>query len=119
MEFEALFNGTQTRNDKNNITGVLVQKDKFFFQILEGKAEVVDSLFETIKQDSRHSNITELLNKTITHISFSAFNTGYSVIADIDSLYSLQNYVMDLNEKDIENSGHFLEIIEDLLRLGK
>ncbi|GAL62346.1 MULTISPECIES: BLUF domain-containing protein [Algibacter] len=118
LEFEALFNETQTRNDRNNITGVLVKKDNLFFQIIEGHPEVIDSLFVQIKKDSRHSKISELLNASISELSFKAFDTGYTVIEDIDTLYGLQLYVAALEQNNIENSSLFLQIIEDLLTVN-
>ena len=115
LEFEAIFNETQSKNDSNDITGVLVKKEQGFFQIIEGNSEIIDSVYLKIKKDSRHSNITEILNKPISQLSFKSFDTGYSVIADIDALYGLQNYVTTLNKNNFENRDLFLQIIEDLL----
>ena len=118
LEFEALFCETQTKNNSNNVTGVLVKKDNLFFQIIEGHPEVIDTLFMQIKKDSRHSKISELLNVSISQLSFKAFDTGYTVIEDIDTLYGLQIYVTALEQNNIENSSLFLQIIEDLLTVN-
>ena len=115
LEFESLFNATQTNNDKSNITGVLVKSKDIFFQIIEGEVTTIDSLFDKIKKDNRHSNIIELLNKPISQLSFNAFDTGYTLIDDIDELYVLQIYITDLQNNHFENSTLFLKIIEDLL----
>ncbi|MBU2939244.1 BLUF domain-containing protein [Lacinutrix sp. C3R15] len=115
MDFEILFNQTQTNNNSKNITGVLVKKKDTFFQILEGEAILLDMLFEKIKKDSRHSNIVELLNKPISALSFKGFDTGYAVIDHIDALYGLQTYVANLEHNEIENSSLFSQIIEELL----
>ncbi|WP_055446805.1 BLUF domain-containing protein [Lacinutrix mariniflava] len=115
LEFESLFNQTQTSNDKSNITGVLVKSKDIFFQIIEGDVATIDSLFEKIKKDNRHSDIIELLNKPISQLSFKAFDTGYTLIDDIDELYGLQIYITDLQNNHFENSTLFLKIIEDLL----
>ena len=115
LEFESLFNATQTNNDKSNITGVLVKSKDIFFQIIEGEVTTIDSLFDKIKKDNRHSDIIELLNKPISQLSFKAFDTGYTLIDDIDELYGLQIYITDLQNNHFENSTLFLKIIEDLL----
>ena len=115
LEFEALFNETQTKNDKNNITGVLVKKDDGFFQIIEGDAVTLDAIYLKIKKDNRHLEIEELLNKPISQLSFKGFDTGYVVIEHIEALYGLQKYVANLEQNDFENSTLFLQIIEDLL----
>lgn len=117
LEFEAIFNETQTKNDKNNITGVLVKKGVTFFQIIEGNEATINTLYQKIKNDSRHSNIIEFLNKSISKLSFKAFDTGYTVIEDIDSLYGLQQYVTHLDETNAENGSLFSQIIGDLLML--
>ena len=108
LEFEALFNQTQLKNNSHNITGVLVKRDDVFFQILEGNPIIIDTVYEEIKKDRRHFNILELLNKSISQLSFKSFDIGYAVIKDTDTLY-------DLQQNNIENSPLFLQIIEELL----
>ena len=115
LEFEALFNQTQLKNNSHNITGVLVKRDDVFFQILEGHPIIIDTVYEEIKKDRRHFNILELLNKSISQLSFKSFDIGYAVIKDTDTLYGLQKFVSDLQQNNIENSPLFLQIIEELL----
>ncbi|APY01246.1 BLUF domain-containing protein [Lacinutrix venerupis] len=117
LTFEALFNETQINNNKNNIFGVLVKKENTFFQIIEGHSKIIDEVYKKIKLDTRHTNIVELLNQTISQLSFKAFDTGYAVIEDFDALYGLQKYVMELNQSNFENSNLFSKIIEDLLTI--
>ena len=115
LEFEALFNQTQLKNDSHNITGFLVKRDDVFFQVLEGNPIIIDTVYEDIKKDYRHTNITEFLNTSIPRLSFKTFDIGYSVIKNLDTLYSLQQFVANLNQQKHENSPLFLEIIEALL----
>ena len=86
-----------------------------FFQILEGNPIIIDTVYEEIKKDRRHFNILELLNKSISQLSFKSFDIGYAVIKDTDTLYGLQKFVSDLQQNNIENSPLFLQIIEELL----
>ncbi|OIQ18185.1 BLUF domain-containing protein [Lacinutrix sp. MedPE-SW] len=115
IDFEALFNQTQQKNNNNNITGVLVNKNDIFFQILEGDSILLDAVYEKIKKDHRHSKITELLNKPIKQVCFKSFDIGYSVINDTETLYSLHRFVKTLQDNNIENSDFFFKIIESLL----
>ncbi|WP_405292460.1 BLUF domain-containing protein [Algibacter sp. Ld11] len=115
LEFEAILNETQSKNDNNNITGVLVKKDKIFFQIIEGTETVIDKLYQKIQEDTRHSNIIEILNAPISQLSFEAFDAGYTVIENIEALYGLQKYITALDQTNFENGDLFLEIIEELL----
>lgn len=115
MELEALFNQTQSKNNSHNINGVLVKRNNLFFQVIEGNPIIIDTVYEQIKKDSRHSNIIEFLNKPITELSFKSFEIGYSIVKDMDTLYSLQSYVLELEKNNNKNSSLFLQIIEDLL----
>ncbi|AXO81183.1 BLUF domain-containing protein [Olleya aquimaris] len=115
MDFEALFNQTQLKNDSHNITGVLVKKGDLFFQILEGNPIILDTVYEDIKKDHRHSKLTELLNKPIKQLNFKSFDIGYSVIKDTETLYSLQSFIKTLQDNNVENSDFFFKIIESLL----
>ncbi|WP_211305925.1 BLUF domain-containing protein [Olleya aquimaris] len=115
LDFEALFNKTQLNNNSQNITGVLIKKDNEFFQILEGDSETLDTLYELIKKDYRHSKIKLHLNKPIKQLNFKSFDVGYSVINDIKTLYSLQFYIKTLQDNNIENSDFFFQFIESLL----
>jgi len=55
-----ILKSARRNNAVNKISGCLVFLENHFIQILEGDKELVKDLFETIKQDSRHSDI-ELL----------------------------------------------------------
>lgn len=50
LEFEALFNQTQLKNDSHNITGFLVKRNDVFFQVLEGNPIIIDTVYEDIKK---------------------------------------------------------------------
>jgi len=45
-------------NRRNNITGVLILRQNFFLQLLEGPEESVRECYERIKKDTRHYNVT-------------------------------------------------------------
>lgn len=49
---------TASRNNKKlGVTGVLLAAHEFFFQILEGEADVIDGLIERIRRDPRHRDL--------------------------------------------------------------
>jgi len=47
-------------NNRLGLTGVLISVHEYFFQILEGKEAVLESLLEKIRSDSRHRDVTIL-----------------------------------------------------------
>ncbi|MEL6998009.1 MAG: BLUF domain-containing protein [Paracoccaceae bacterium] len=64
-EIEKLRIVSQTNNKATLITGALYHDHDTFFQILEGEADEVDRLFETISQDPRHTDIKCLVRREI------------------------------------------------------
>ncbi|MEC8416720.1 MAG: diguanylate phosphodiesterase [Pseudomonadota bacterium] len=53
-------------NKRHNINGLLLFDGEYFFQVLEGDADAVHSLFKVIKADSRHNNVVKIMD-TVTH----------------------------------------------------
>ncbi|AQZ82423.1 blue light sensor protein [Acinetobacter calcoaceticus] len=64
-------------NDLNQICGVLYYADNAFFQCLEGKQELVERLFEKIKNDQRHYNVKWLCTYSIEKNSFQRWSMKY------------------------------------------
>ncbi|MCU7696112.1 BLUF domain-containing protein [Acinetobacter sp. AYS6] len=64
-------------NDLNQICGVLYYADNAFFQCLEGEQELVEGLFEKIKNDQRHHNIKWLCTYSIDKNSFQRWSMKY------------------------------------------
>ncbi len=68
------------RNEDRGITGIVVYHQGSFLQVLEGPGAVIDGLFETIRQDSRHEAVTLLSRKSIRHREF-----GEAAMAFVDT----------------------------------
>lgn len=64
-------------NDLNQICGVLYYADNAFFQCLEGEQELVERLFERIKDDQRHYNVKWLCTYSIEKNSFQRWSMKY------------------------------------------
>ncbi|MBN1552099.1 BLUF domain-containing protein [bacterium] len=47
-------------NERDGITGVLLSSGCLFFQIIEGPKEKIDTLYEKIVADDRHTNVLML-----------------------------------------------------------
>ncbi|MGI4831218.1 MAG: BLUF domain-containing protein [Janthinobacterium lividum] len=50
----------QTNNAKVGVTGGLLFNTVFFAQVLEGRMDAVEQIFERIQRDQRHSDLTIL-----------------------------------------------------------
>ena len=68
-----LLSKSQMSNRENNISGILLHKDGEFIQVLEGDKENVLNLFEKIKKDNRHTNVTAFDQKEINERYFSGY----------------------------------------------
>ena len=50
------------KNEKFNITGLLIYHEGSFIQMLEGDQENVDDIYDSIKVDNRHHNVIKLIS---------------------------------------------------------
>jgi hypothetical protein len=69
-------------NEPNNVTGMLLYRDGFFIQALEGEAEVVEPLYERIAEDPRHAKVLIVHKTEIDERSFSDWSMGFNKITD-------------------------------------
>jgi len=60
-DLEKILQSSHIHNEKYNITGVLITRNQFFIQVLEGKKEDVETTFNRITPDSRHKKVKTLL----------------------------------------------------------
>ncbi len=72
----------QSRRDnaRADITGVLLCLHGRILQVLEGKKEAIDPLYERIKQDRRHKNISTVFYSPIDQRFFSTWSMGYETL---------------------------------------
>jgi len=67
----------QTNNSQIGVTGLLLYSNKKFIQVLEGKQDVVQRLFEKIQNDDRHYNVKLLIEGFIKERNYPEWNMGY------------------------------------------
>jgi hypothetical protein len=65
-----LLKKSRVKNERKNVTGMLLYLDPFFIQILEGEEAIVNESFNIIKQDSRHHQVKIIYKKPIEGRSF-------------------------------------------------
>lgn len=62
------------------ISGLLLYYNQHFFQILEGRQELVEMVFESIKKDARHERIHVIKNEPLSARSFEQWSMGLVVV---------------------------------------
>jgi hypothetical protein len=75
-DFRELLQKARAKNKRLGITGLLLYAQGRFFQVLEGPESAVRSLYDTIRDDERHTNVETLLTTTITARTFPDWEMG-------------------------------------------
>ena len=57
-------------NNRDGITGALICREDLYLQLLEGPPAPVQLIYERIKRDERHANVTMLLSTEISERLF-------------------------------------------------
>jgi uncharacterized protein YaaQ len=65
------------RNTELAITGVLLYGNERFMQVLEGEEDAVRTLYEIIKQDTRHQYIIAYADKPIAKRAFAEWSMAF------------------------------------------
>lgn len=103
-------------NTIDNISGLLMHRNGYFLQIIEGEQDVVENLFQRLSNDTRHKNIKMILNRTVESRLFSNWAMG---CADFDEpeLSMLPGLRTDLSNPEVieELIIHLPEIADFLL----
>jgi len=68
---------SRRNNLPKSIGGVLCFGDDHFFQCLEGQRDQVESLYEVIRQDDRHRDVTLLLKRPVPERRFKLWSMKY------------------------------------------
>jgi hypothetical protein len=66
------------RNGRENITGMLLYRDQYFVQVLEGEAGPVEKLYDDICTDERHGNIVLVEKEPIKERTFAEWSMGFT-----------------------------------------
>jgi hypothetical protein len=69
---------SREKNARLGITGILLHSEGSFFQVLEGKEDAVENIFETIQHDQRHVNITVIIRETIAKRAFPEWSMAFA-----------------------------------------
>lgn len=111
-----------TARDKNQavgLTGMLLYRNGFFIQALEGEEEQVSKTFDVIKQDPRHTNILVMYKNKIKERSFGDWSMGFKVLDDdaLATVDGFNNMAFDVNSFS-KNPSHAKILLENFSRVG-
>jgi len=118
-KINSLFEQVSTFNNSNNIKGILLFNNNYFFQILEGETEIINTLFHNnIKLDPRHNDVFVAIEMEFKNSVFSEYNSKFNIVKDAKDLKKIISY-LDLNKFSSTNEKlkrllqPFLILMED------
>jgi hypothetical protein len=77
------------KNKENDITGLLISSPSFYVQLIEGKREKINQLYNNISKDQRHSGIILLRYSEIREKEFSDWSMSHTTEQELlDSFVS-------------------------------
>ena len=77
IELQELLTKARKNNESLGITGMLLFHEGSFIQALEGKEELVESLYAKIGQDQRHSETRVIFRGKIEERDFETWSMGF------------------------------------------
>ncbi|MEQ1636667.1 MAG: BLUF domain-containing protein [Methylococcales bacterium] len=92
---QSLLKKAREKNERLDISGMLLYRDGFFMQALEGELDDIEELYNIIKADSRHRDVLLVYKKPMKQRGFPDWTMGFNKIA-ADDLKSITGYTQFL-----------------------
>ena len=98
-ELKVILERARGKNAAISVTGMLLYTEGSFFQVLEGRDEIVDELFATISADPRHKRVTKIIDEPISQRDFGDWSMGFAEgsPAELTSIEGLSDFFQDGN----------------------
>lgn len=102
-DLDAILSTAIVKNAALEISGCLIYHNGYFVQILEGKKELVQSIFNNIERDNRHHNIVLLGESEVEKRTFPDWNMAYHEPSDKNVRQFVHN-LLTLSELSAKSS---------------
>ncbi len=111
-DLEQILNASRRNNVEKNITGLLVVKGNTFLQVLEGESETIKPLFQKLKEDQRHHDISIISWEVIEKRDFPQWSMGFKNLATFPN----HSELLDLSKLDISKLSTTPSLVHDLIQ---
>jgi len=91
-EIQKMLSEFEKKNEKKDITGILLYSERNFFQVIEGEKNYVNDLFEKIKVDKRHKNLMTIFKKDITKSEHDGYKSDFKSGVNVNKKELKQRY---------------------------
>ncbi len=94
----------RNRNELLDVSGMMVYSDGTFIEVLEGGAEVLSCLFDSVQRDPLHNRCFPLIRQRVPHRSFEGWSMGFRAGSDSHAL-NLAGFVDFFGDRPIPERG--------------
>lgn len=110
----AILDTSREFNKENNISGLLLYRDAFFIQVLEGERTQIELLFERIRKDSRHRNVLKLYQQPIGQRKFGEWAMSF-ISPDVMALKDLEGFSAFMADESLSVSREKIQQVDDYI----
>lgn len=108
---------SRRNNRRRGITGALIYAEQRFLQILEGPMAAVDDLFERIRTDPRHSDVTIVTRGSVERRAFPDWAMGF--VTPDEAVQRTPGYSLLRAMPDRAGNARDIRDLIELFNLGK
>lgn len=110
IDISSLLYAARQSNAKHKITGIFLNINGKFIQVIEGEESAVKKLYEIISRDRRHKDLSVLLEKEIGKRKFDGWNLGFKNITEgeLEKYPVLKSFLEDHAAVDSNDLYDFL-----------
>jgi hypothetical protein len=91
-ELVALLESARDKNAKSGLTGMLLYCSQSFLQMLEGDPSALETTYQRIMADPRHSNLRLLMNVDVSAPLFPDWTMGFEHVDDEELAADLDGF---------------------------
>ena len=114
-DLKQICSSAKKRNPELEITGALFYHNRKFLQVIEGKQESLENLLDILAKDTRHTNITRIIDDRVSERAFSDWNMDSFNLNELQHID--ENIVRYLKETSYELLTEIeAEVFIDVLR---
>jgi hypothetical protein len=109
-----LLNKARENNEQLAITGMLLYRDGFFIQALEGEQKAIEDLYTIISQDKRHKDLILIYEQPIENRRFPDWTMGFHTLNDED-VEDIRGYTDFLKQPTPESFSQYANQVDVFL----
>lgn len=114
-EISHILRSARENNWKNNITGALMFNSEYFAQVLEGPQHEVQKLFDHIKNDDRHSEMSMLSFSPVESRGFPEWAMAYvGEDPDLSDRFFMIGEETNFNLEDLSGEEIYVALLQKL-----